>query len=44
MNVKGDMSSDIVIFALMNLGLVYYKIGFLEDSLICYESCLVSMT
>ena len=32
-----------MLFTLINLGVGYYRIGFLEESLVCLENCLVSL-
>ncbi len=29
--------------SLINLGVCYYKIGLLEESLVCFENCLVTL-
>ena len=37
------MKQNLVLFTLVNLGIGYYRIGFLEESLVCLENCLVSL-
>lgn len=37
------MKQNLVLFTLINLGIGYYRIGFLEESLVCLENCLVSL-
>jgi len=38
-----DFKKDLMLESLINLGVCYYKIGLLEESLVCFENCLVTL-
>ena len=41
--IKLSKYKDLMLQTLVNLGVCYYKIGLLEESLICFENCLVTL-
>ena len=39
---EGKVSQDILILIKVNLGICFYKIGLLEESYTCFETCIMS--
>ena len=41
--IRDHLLKDLMLETLINLGVCYYKLGLLEDSLCCFDNCLLNL-